>query len=251
MTLLIATLCDGFAVVSQDSAIGHQSEMDRPASTTPDAHTAAAETLTGNGLPPADQPAAFGCKLLLLPQFHAVIAGTGSYWAFVQYGLILNAVAAAWDVTDLDQAAPEALRGVLGRFPGGTALTVVQVGYSRQRGNVAGYAYASGDGFKSVPLQLSSHTITPTPATDDPGYGEVAERWNAAARGEGTEAFHVSLAACQHRTYRRGLYRDGSLIGGQLHLARIDHAGITVKVAHEFPDFRAQLAAIEGRLKAA
>lgn len=247
MTILIATICDRFALVSQDSFVTDASTLGADARGVDtrlnfdDAGAAVDADLVGDGTPPTTVPLAFGTKFRAIPQLGMVIGCTGDGQVAFAWMELVARLSFARDIVELSTFTPMLLANLYRASGTQVPLAIVHVGYSRLEGACRGFVYNSAEDFKPVRLKRGHHLYSPVPSPDDADYDDLAARWAPAADGVDTESFHVKLAINQHRTYRRGLYRAGAGIGGQLHTASVDsEGGVRLWTAHEFPGFAEQ-----------
>jgi hypothetical protein len=245
MTLLIATIGEDFAFVSQDTAIYEGDDANDAGATifgtSRDAAVAAQNTFVGDGQAPTTRAVRHGAKMMLLPNLNAVLFGAGNYAPIIDWGWICQAgmLGAVDDVIGMDLMAPRLLPKVKERLSPNAPFLVCHVGWSERDGRMAGFAYNSADGFRSTPLG-PGHTMMPIVDAEMPGYELVYRARQPASRGERTADFHVAVAKNQFAAWRAGKFRPGSVIGGQLHTARIDRHGLSVRVTHTFPDPEAE-----------
>jgi hypothetical protein len=191
---------------------------------------------------------AFASKILALPHLHMIVAGTGSYAVQLAWRHHLATNVQAEDVEEVSAMAPAILRAIAARLGVADETWILHLGLAKADGALRGFLHQSGAGFEGRPLDAGQgHTLAPTPATDQPDYDDLAGRWTSAALGTGTEDFHRAVAWNQFCLCARGEGRPGAVIGGQLHIARVDRAGIAVRVAADFPGRAAQLAALRQR----
>jgi hypothetical protein len=90
MTLLIATIGEDFAFVSQDTAIYEGDDSNDAAAaifgTSRDAAVAAQNTFVGDGQAPTTRAVRHGAKMMLLPNLNAVLFGAGNHAAIIDWG---------------------------------------------------------------------------------------------------------------------------------------------------------------------
>lgn len=238
MTLLIATVTPRFAVVSQDAFVTADADKAKiPECAGAVADFSAGDELrlgfAGDGEPPTDRPLCFVQKVTVAG--NVVLAGAGSYLLFARWAAALAGLPESCDVAAADRIAPERLRALRDELAIRLPTVFAHVGWSKERGRVIGFLYASAEDFRSRPLG-AGHAMSPLPSPDDPDYDDLAARWTPAALGIGTRDFHVRAAENIYRAYRRGLYPKGAGIGGWLDVATVDCDGIEVKRTHAFPD---------------
>ncbi len=242
MTILNATIRRDFVVVSQDTWVMPKLAglEELSALATIDVEQASEATFIGDGTPPDSQPCALGSKIIVVPHLHMLVAGSGCYATLRHWATLLMTRQVASDIRDLEQNARELIRGLRKELPHPGELLCFHAGFDREAGCYGGFVCASGDDFVPQRVEAWGHTAVPVPSSDDPAYGALAERWPRCDAPDETEAFHIELAKNQEAAWRRGLYRPGVGIGGQLHVARLDRDGLRVRVAHEFPDYALQ-----------
>lgn len=205
MTILIATVTRVGAWLSQDTAaLGHEAHAKM-------ADVRTDEGLVGSGRTPSAVPFAYSLKVWPAPHVGMIIGGTGVSAPIVGWAMAVILGTLADDIVDLSDIAPRILRTMVRNVPAGPVV-IVHVGWSRKQDRFVGVLFNRETDF--VPTPIDGHAITPMPATDDLDYKDWAERWEGATQGKDVEAFHVALAKAQVRTYRRGLYRDGAILGG-------------------------------------
>lgn len=243
MTLLIATLRSDFAVVSQDTFCADQLNALDTASgaISTDIAEAAATTFQGPGVKPAVAPVAFASKIVLLPHMPMIVAGSGCFASLLGWVQMLMAHNLANDLDSLRLIAPMMLREIRRAVGSRLGLICTHVGFDAQKGHVGGFACASEHDFEAVPLSTEGHTLTPMPTMADPEYDELERLWTACDTPAACENFHLLAAKNQYRAWERGLYPKWAGIGGQLHTARLDPTGLSVRVSHEFPNYREHL----------
>lgn len=242
MTLFVITLTDKFALVSQDTMVAWDT----------DAKAGHFRTLTPDDL--ARDPSAFVCnpgaaercltftsKIAVIPHLHMVVGGAGEFRLINAWALNVG-VMAARDAVEIDSVAPALLRQVAEKIGGVVPAMIFHVGFDKDARAPVGYFYNRADDFKSTRLLAGSHSMQPIMSVQHPDYRALTAHWLAAVRGDGTENFHVRVAVNQVESY------PGAGMGGQLHTARIDAGGISVRVAHEFPGYGEQLDAFREKL---
>lgn len=214
MTLLVATVAPGFAILTQDTAWGV-------------AEKAAPELLarcavTADGFSPDAYPGApggevapttfHGGKIVVRPGLKAAVGGAGCMATHVgfSYALAERGVAT---IEEIVEEAPQMLtRAWSGEHGGYMAVTV---GWSDIEQRAIGFAFASGEGFAPRRMeQGSGHALHPAPAMDDPYYQWVESMWQDAACGHGTLPFHRLYAENVARAAAAGRYPRGMVLGG-------------------------------------
>lgn len=247
MTSFIITMSERFSLVSQDSFCVAREEVvgsPREGRVAGNFSEAVASAYKGQGLSVCKPPLAFGAKFFVLPHLHMVVGGAGDFGVIATWAAIVNAAGYLLDTNGVDQVAPECLRQLADITNLSMPMSVFHVGWAQEGDKPVGFLYASGDGFSSTAMSLG-HSLCPAPNPDDEEYGVLHGMWTEAATGGDialAERFHVAVAENQYRAYQAGLFGQGLGIGGQLHTARIDREGISVRVSHELPDYRTQLA---------
>jgi hypothetical protein len=244
MTILIATIGENFAVVSQDTAVyGDDDASDADAEmfkASGDPAEAAHNTFVGDGAPPTARAAKHASKIVLLPNLHAVLFGSGTYAALIYWAWMLQTGGVGVkNIIGIDLVAPHFLPVIKERFSPAAPFLCCAVGWSESDGRVLGCAHNSVDHFKAT-LLTDGHVMNPLAHPDMPDYAQLYELSELAAHGERVEDFHVAVAKNQFATWRAGLLRPGLVIGGQLHTARVDRHGLSVRVTHTFPDPEAE-----------
>ncbi len=229
MTLLLATVAPGFALLSQDTAFAGGGAAS--------AELLAREAVTAGGFAGDAMPGAPGgaiapidhhrAKIQLIPGLRVAIGGAGCVATHFRW--LERLVCAGVDsIEAISAAAPELLAGVWSRGAVGPYMAVA-VGWSDIEGQPLGLAFASGEGFAPRRIELGSgHALHPGPATDDHAtYPWVEKLWIQAAHGEGTLQFHRAYGANVARAWAAGRYPRGMVIGGFLQSVRVTREGVS------------------------
>lgn len=161
-------------------------------------------------------------KIAILPERRRIVAASGMALLTVFAAGFL----ALWGEGSIEQEVGELaaelskLREIL---PSGAASGMVIVGAYEDDLGAAAFMLGSGEGWH--PRRLRSGTASvPTPCPTLKGYGELYKRC-AGPPGGDVESLHLALAQNQAEAARRGLYRTGPAIGGDLWLAEVDRDG--------------------------
>jgi hypothetical protein len=247
MTLLISTVTPSACWLSQDTAL---SNLEHVADGKTFGVSENAADLWGDLLPAGTSsiapPLGFNDKVVTIPRLSMVIGGVGSLLGLACWcGAVAGAIGAA-DIDGIDALRPDLWRNIDPKVKAASQLLVVHLGWSTVRERMIGYAYDSATDFRPA-LIRQGHTIHPMPSDDDAEWERIANLWTPAAQGQLVEEFHVKVAQAQHRTFKRGMYRQGAVVGGQVHTARIDRNGIHLSVMHQFPDYAEQVERVLAR----
>lgn len=229
MTLLLATVAPGFALLSQDTAFG--------ARATASAELLAREVVTADGFAGDAMPGAPGgevapidhhrAKIQLIPGLRTAVGGAGCVAShFRRLGRMVGA--GVGSIEDIAAAAPELLAAAWSSGAVGPYMAVA-VGWSDIEGRPLGFAFASGEGFAPRRMEpRSGHALHPGPATDDPATYPWAETlWVQAAYGEGALQFHRAYGANVAHAWAAGRYPRGMVIGGFLQSVRVTREGVS------------------------
>jgi hypothetical protein len=228
MTLLLATVAPGFALLSQDTAFG--------ATGTASAELLVREAVTADGFAGDTMPSAPGgevalidhhrAKIQLIPGLRGAIGGAGCVATHFRW--LERLVTAGVDsIEAIAAAAPELLAGAWSRGAAGPYMAVA-VGWSDIEGQPLGFAFASGEGFAPRRIEPGSgHALHPGPATEDAAYDELAAMWGPAALGHGALPFHRAYGANVARAWSAGRYPRGMVVGGFLQTVTITEDGVT------------------------
>ena len=236
MTILIATIGDGFALLSQDTFVAPASSVlagvidpsgESPGAITRDWAGAAGRDFEGDGTPPDIAPICWASKIIALPHLHGVMGASGGLGPYLRYAANVIGTLRVTDVAELDGFAPTILSQAHEADPAaGGALVMLQLGWIAAEHRVAGFAYSSVDGFASVPL-TEGHSMMPIVDTADRHYAAIRDAWTPALGDPAAAAeFHDACARNQFAAYRAGRFPNGIGIGGALITARVDSAGI-------------------------
>lgn len=234
MTILIATLGRDFGVISQDTIItdaGKVATMQAFGVSIDEAEQRTS-AFTGDGNPPDD---VFGdgvmSKMSVVPHMH-LIAGYLAYVEHLTQWDVFLRVAPALDIDTLDVSD---IRDNLHEGEhGSSGFKALHFGWSQAKKRVCGVLHYN-DERKWQRLDLDPcHIVYPACDPEDSEFGELQHHAAMAADGHDVERFHVAVARNIHGAFLRGLYVKGAVFGGQLHTARIDARGISIKVAHIF-----------------
>lgn len=243
MPLLIATVAEDFVLLSQDSAATDP----LPAETAARIEVAyvqrgdarASAAFVGDGSPPTAALTGFANRVWSVPQLAALIGGVGNDDVVMSWALWAQQAGFASDLTNLNTLAPRYFRQMAARLPAGP-LVFVHLGWSPRHGRCIGILFNRDRAFEPETIE-PGHLISPAPAPDDPEAADIDARRVPAAHGVESDRYHVVVAGAIARTWRRGQYRSGLIIGGQLITARVDRGGaITVRASHRFPDHDGQ-----------
>lgn len=241
MTLLVASITETGAMVSQDSWIyspGDRAEYEKFGAGVAIVNQTMDEAASGRYVGGGGGPASVtihgsACKLMPLPQIDTIVAVTGG-WSFLLAWLGTLAVMQARSIADLNERTPEHLRLLQAELQQrlGTRedAIIIHAGLDRQAGRGYGFSYSSGDGFKSVPIAPGT-TLMPAVESDDAFYNEIAELSGFAIKGERLERFHNVIYRQQHSAFMEGRLGPNIAIGGGLFHATVGAGGIRFSTA--------------------
>lgn len=215
MTILIATVTSEAAWLTQDTAVNPIEPL--PAAT---------------GSPPAGAPLFNAVKHQVvsspgLPSL--VLGGNGNFGLLVMFADTMRRFGPLQDFLDIGGLAPAVLAYLHRQLPVRVPSAVCALGWSRSRAEAAGFVFVSGDAFKPVKLPPGAgHTVQPAISGEDTPE-DVRERWEEAASGYRTEAFHRDFGRAIHGAWLKGSLPNGAgcYIGGELVTVRAGSDGVS------------------------
>mgnify|MGYP001007775281 FL=1 len=234
MTVLILTLHEKFAVLSQDTIISDTRAIEKqPAlGVATDEEEQRRSAFVGDGSPPKDR-VGLGqqSKITIAPHVQLIAGYSGRCHWMTQWDIVARN-APVRDVVELHAMIPQLVR-TCDRNLSGEGSTAVHVGWSPTDRRMRGFLYSSQNQWTGMELP-KGHCLYPACDPDDSDYDKVLALAAKASAGEAVEEFHLALAMNIHRAFLRGRYIKGAIIGGQLHTVRVDAECITARVAHVF-----------------
>lgn len=248
MTLFVATVAGKAAYLTQDTFGSPLKASAATAALTHDPAVAIASAYGGNGVAPPQAPICFVPKIQTLPHLNTVVGGAGDWLLIFSCAAALTDNQRIGDIADFGQYAQSIFQARLAFVGRRRASIVLALGFSHAEQRAVGWVFSSDDDFKPVRLS-EGHSMMPAPDVTAPDYGPLADSWEPAAYGVGTEAFHQAVAWNQYHASAAGKFPEGSGIGGQLMTAKVTPGEVTIRVVDQFPGFqeqRARLAASHG-----
>lgn len=150
-------------------------------------------------------------------------------------GTVVFTAALAEFLHHLPNLEPEQISTGLMTLPGAHPDQIAVVGWwNEDEGRPVAYGFKAEDDFAPVAMMAGGgHVISPAEAWIEDREAMLGVSVGATL-GKNIEAFHASLAQAQKEAAKRGLiakpgWRPHS-IGGRLHIARLDHQGVAIKM---------------------
>lgn len=227
MTILNITVTADRVVISSDSAVAQPVGVPLEGETSEDPAALALAFADPDHpvFPPA--PTSYRRKIAVLPERRRIVAGAG----MVLPVIVATGILALWGGGSIEDELGELFAGLtkLGEVaPAGASSGMVVVGAWEPDLGAVAYALASGTGWR--PLQLGiGHAAMPLPHSSISGYADLFRRFMAPP-GDDVEQLHRDLADNQAAAARRGLYRAGPAIGGELWMGTVDRQGAHQRV---------------------
>jgi hypothetical protein len=224
-----------FAMVSADTIAAPHIGPLREASPCSDVAAdmrAIAEGRVGTGAAPDAEPVGFVSKVFSFPHLRMMMGGAGALAPVLAFSIAASATPPhISDVDNFAEYAPAPLKLIAQQSPA-LHFFVYVVGWVPPRDRIAAYVFMSSDGFKKLEIG-PGHTMQPLPDNSCSTYSALYDAQPAALQGPGAERFHRILLRNQLRACRNGKYPAQSILGGNLIIARIDAAGISMKTIAE------------------
>ncbi|MGD9509155.1 MAG: hypothetical protein AB7I59_05455 [Geminicoccaceae bacterium] len=227
MTILNITVTPELVAISADSAVAELvgPPLEGAATTDPAELPRDFADPASPCFPPI--PECYRRKIAVLAEQRRIVAASGSALLTV----VATGILALWGSGSLEDELGELVAGLRKlrelASPAAAAGMVIVAGYDDALG-AAAFALGSGEDWAPRKLQPGTAAV-PVPHPTLAGYADLYRRY-VARPGTDVEGLHLALAQNQAEAARRGLYRAGPAIGGELWLAEVDAAGARQRV---------------------
>lgn len=183
-------------------------------------------------------------KLHALPALRLVVGSSGSMHLAAHWVEMLGKAHLA-DMAEINTQAPAMMRHLFSQAPSALreiGLVVCHAGHDPVAGRYYGIIFDCRRDFEPIEIdENAGHFLQPGALLPDhPTYQTIEALRDAALAGEDLAEFHIALAQNQHAAWQRGMFPDGTGIGGRVRLAVVTAQGIEVKAITELASERSQ-----------
>lgn len=222
MTILILSVTADRVVISSDSAVAQPLGVPLEGETSEDPAALALAFADPDRpvYPPA--PTSYRRKIAVLGDRRRIVAGAGKVLPVVAAAGILAMSGGCRLEDELGKLVAD-LTKLSEVTPAGASAGLVVVATWEEGVGAVAYALASGNAWRPLRLGIG-HAASPMPHPSIDGYPDLFDRFMAPP-GDDVEQLHRDLALAQSEAARRGLYKAGPTIGGDLWMATVDRDG--------------------------
>lgn len=249
MTLIIATVTETFAMLTQDTGcIRPDDEAADPGfadvTSTIDFEAARRSSFSVPVAAPACSQAATVVKIAEFPSFKMAVGGAGHLDFHIAHLTALSEqLPMSATIDDMPLIAGNVLRQLRQQRETSTPYVAVFVGWSDTLGHPVAWSFTSGENFSAKRTGPGEgHILMPACDTADPEYAALFERSPPASKpGAGmreVEAFHSGYARNVWRACRQGLYGARMAIAGPFTSAVISREGVARCIWYPAPEGR-------------